>query len=268
MNSRSSFLVGLGLFFLSLGANASTVSLDVSSDYNFPLAGGGGGAIATLNGKSVETYCDDFYNSIDLSTDYTAYVTVLGTDANLSDTRFGNLPSTGWVAISLSSGDTTVDNWDDTFFNSGAGTSALARYEMVAYLVSQYNLSAGASVNNPIQEAIWTLMDPKAEGPAEDPSGANPTAYLEQAASWYVMMNTSSNVGALNSFLSQYEVLDQAGMSFDNGLGCGGFQEQIVAVPTPEPRLVSAMLLALFAAGAVLLRRTRLVHSNIHSASF
>ena len=159
-------------------------------------------------------------------------------------------------------GNTTLDSQDNAFFNTGLGTSSLARYEMVAYLVSLYNVSQGATTsNNQIQEAIWTIMDPKAEGAVIDPSGVNPASYLEQAVSWYSSMNTSANVGALNSFLSRFEVVSGASMNYSSGLGCGSFQEQIVMNPvaTPEPRGAVWMLLGLFAAAFMWLRRSRTI---------
>ena len=102
---------------------------------------------------------------------------------------------------------------------------------MAAYLVSLYNVSQGNNTaNNQIQEAIWTIMDPAAEGPVIDPSGVNPDSYLEQAVSWYNSM--SGNQTALNSFLSQFEIVSDPSMTgLGNGVGVGGFQEQIVMTP-------------------------------------
>jgi hypothetical protein len=274
MNSKTILGAGFALLITSIGATASSVPLDVSNNYDFQLAGGGGSAVANLNGVSYQIFCDNFANDINLGTDYSAYVTVLSTTANLSETRFGavtpsDTSSTGWEAITLNTGSTSVDSADQAFFDSGAGLSSLARYEMVAYLVSNYNLSQGNSnSNNAIQEAIWTLMDPAAEGPAENPSGQNPSSYLESAATWYVGMNTgATNLAALNAFLSNYDVVSDSTMSFaTNGPATGGYQEQIIdpssvpaphPVPTPEPRGIVGILGALVAASVVLARRNR-----------
>ena len=180
-----------------------------SSSYNFELAGGGGGASATLNGVPVEIFCDNFYNEIYVPSSNSANVTTLGTSANLGETRFGGVASTGWTPIMLSDGNTSLDNTDDAFFNNPngstpeAGSTALVRYEMVAYLVSLYNVSqGGTTANNQIQEAIWTSWIPRRREPVIDPSGVNPDSYLEQAAGWY--MNNSGNQNAMNSFLSQF----------------------------------------------------------------
>jgi hypothetical protein len=259
MKSQSIFGAGFALLFISLGASAGTLILTPTS-YNFQLAGGGGGASATLNGAPVEIYCDNFADDIYVPSDNSANVTTLGTGVSLSDTRFGGVSDTGWTTITLSDGNTTLDNADDQFFNDPngstpeAGSTALVRYEMVAYLVSLYNVSQGASTaNNGIQEAIWTLMDPAADGPVINPSGVNPDSYLEQAVTWYDSM--SGNQTALNSFLSQFEVVSDSNMTFSNGLGIGGFQEQIVM--TPEPRGGIWMLVGLLAGGFLLVRRRR-----------
>ena len=252
MKSKSIFGTGCALLFIALGANAGTVPFDTTS-YNFQLDGGGGGAAATLNGLPVEIFCDNFDDEIWVPGTYSANVTTLGTSADLSDTRFGGVSSTNWTAIALSDGNTTLDNQDNSFFNSGNGTSSLARYEMAAYLVSLYNMGQGNNTsNNSIQEAIWTILDPSAEGAPIDPSGANPDSYLEQAASWYGSMNT--NQTALNSFLSQFEIVSDPTMTFTNGVGTGGFQEQIV-MATPEPRGAVWMLLFLMVGGYLAVRR-------------
>ena len=258
MKSKSILGAGFGLLCITFGASANPVPLILSpSSYNFQLAGGGGGASATLNGAPVEIYCDNFFNEIYVPSNNSANVTTLGTGADLSDTRFGEVApgatSSGvWTSITLSDGNTTLDNQDDTFFNTGDGSSSLARYEMVAYLVSLYNQSLGDNTsNNQIQEAIWTLMDPTAQGAVIDPSGVNPTGYLEQAVTWYTSMN--ANPSALNSFLSHFEVVSDPSMTFSRGLGIGGFQEQIVM--TPEPRGVAWMLLFLMVGGFLVVRR-------------
>jgi hypothetical protein len=259
MKSKSIFGAGCALLFIALGANAGTVSVDTNS-YNFQLDGGGGGASATVNGAPAEIFCDNFNDEIWVPWDYSANVTTLGTGANLDETRFGGVDSTAWTTITLSDGNTTLDNQDDSFFNTGNGTSSLARYEMAAYLVSLYNVGQGNNTpNNGIQEAIWTILDPTAEGAVIDPSGVNPDSYLEQAVNWYTSMNATPS--ALNSFLSQFEILSDPSMTFNNGLGTGGFQEQIVMTPTatPEPRGAVWMLLFLMVGGYLVVRRSRAV---------
>ena len=245
MNSKFIYQTAFALLTMTFAANAGTVPFDVFN-YNYPLDGGGGGATATLGGVPVEIYCDDFNNDINAPSNNSAYVTTLSTNANLIDTRFGEVASNAWTNM------TSLGNTDDAFFNSGARTSGLARYEMVAYLVSLYNQGQGNNTsNNQIQEAIWTIMDPKAEGAVIDPSGVNASSYLEQAVTWYTSMN--ANQSSLNSFLSKFEIVSAANMTFSHGLGIGGFQEQIVM--TPEPRGGIWILLALALGGCLLWRR-------------
>src|ERR1700722_11541599 len=251
---------GYVLVFTAIGATAGTVPvpLDVTS-YNFVLAGGGGGSAATLNGVSVEIFCDDFANDLDAPSTHTGNVTDLSTSPDLSLTRFGGVASNAWTTITLNDG-AGVDAQDNSFFNTGNGTAALARYEMAAYLVSLYNVVKGSNPsNNEIQEAIWTIMDPKAEGAVINPSGLSPDSYLEQAASWYMGMNTPGNQGALNSFLSQFEIVTSPKLTYVNGLGIGGYQEQIIMDPvvTPEPRGGVWLLLFLLVVGFLGMRRFR-----------
>jgi hypothetical protein len=238
-----------GLFLFAFSASASSLPLVVGT-YNFQLDGGGGGAEATLNGVPVEIFCDDFYHDIYAPSTDSANVTGLSTSANLDETRFGDVSSSQWTQISLTGGGPATT--DDSFFNTGAGSSASARYDMVAYLVSQYNIAAGNTTsNNQIQEAIWTLMDPTAEGAVID-STINPTSYLEQAAAWY------SAGGATNSFLSQFEVVSDSNMTVPQiGVGTGGFQEQIVYMPAPEPSGAIWMLIGLLGVGGFLFQRSR-----------
>jgi hypothetical protein len=252
MKSKSILGAGFALLFITFGATAGTVTLD-RIYYNFPLAGGGGGATGTLNGVPIEMFCDDFSNDIGAGNSYTADAVQLSTSANLTDTRFGNISSTGWATMNISDGNTSLDMLDNAFFNSGPGTSSLARYEMAAYLVSLFNVSLGNNTtNNEIQEAIWTILDPKTIAPY-NPAGVADAAYLEQAASWY--NGISSNQTALNAFLSQFEIVSPTNMTFSNGLGIGGFQEQIVE--TPEPRGGVWVLLSLLLGSFLVVRRNR-----------
>jgi hypothetical protein len=256
MKIKHIFETALGFSLLTFSASAGSVPLVVGT-YNFQLDGGGGGAEATLNGVGVQIYCDNFANEIYLGSTNSANVTQLGSSENLDETRFGEVSS--WTSIDLTDTSSTGIA-DDAFFNSGSGDTAAARYAMAAYLVSQYSIPGGNSEsNNQIQEAIWTLMDPAAYGsgtPLIDPSGyAQPTTDLEAAAFWY------SEGGATNAFLSQFEVVSDANMtpgtSADGYVGVGGFQEQIVYTPAPEPRGSIWMLIGLFGVGGFLLQRAR-----------
>lgn len=237
--------------FLALSASADTLDL---TNYNFQLPGGGGGAEATLNGVAVEIFCDNFNNDIYVPSSNPANVTIPNTGANYDETRFGELGASAFTTITLSGSGTTVTT-DDGILN---GANGAARYDMVAYLVSLYNVAAGATTaNDKIQEAIWTLMDPTAEGPALNPDSINPTSDLEAAAGWYATMSAPGNTNALNSFLAQFEIVSDPTMTFTNGLGVGGFQEQIVYTPAPEPSGSIWMLIGLFGVAGFLVQRAR-----------
>jgi hypothetical protein len=266
MNRHLSYAITFALSIFTAGLSAETVTLQTIS-YNFSLDGNGGGAQAKLNGAPVEVFCDNFGNNIAVPTTYTANLTDLSTTANLDQTRFGGVTSGDWVTINLTGGDSTAAQ-DDTFFNSGAGSSALARYEMAAYLVSLYDVPLGANAaNSNIQSAIWALMDPTANSSSINANKV--TGDLEAAASWYMSMN-AGNLNALNAFLNGFGIISSPKMTFSNGLGVGGFQEQIVRLPmapTPEPRAGIFALLGLFIGGGFLWRRSHRTASGVHAAS-
>jgi hypothetical protein len=281
MKSKSFFEASLAVLLAAVGASAGTVPLDTST-YNFQLPGDGGGASATLNGVNVETFCINFADTIWVPYNYPGVdVTKLSTTANLSLTRFGGVSSDGvtngpevanvWTTITLNDGNTSLDNTDNAFFNDngtpGAGSTSLARYEMVAYLVSLYNQNAGATTANiDIQEAIWTLMDPVAEGAATNPTNANPDSYLEAAAAWY--KSAIGNTATMNFFLAQFQIVSDPGMTFSNGLGSLGFQEQMVMTPAPvpEPRGGVWVVLGVMLGGFLIARRNRRAGSTQLSA--
>jgi hypothetical protein len=271
MNKRMILGAGFTLLLMTLGASAGTVQLDVSGNYNFPLAGGGGGATATVNGVSYQIFCVDFDNEINLNTDYSATETQLGTSANLSGTRFGGISGAGWTQFS------TLGTADDAFLNTGGGgASALARYSMVAYLDTLYvqtnqNTNPTLTDNNEIQNAIWSLLDPAGETVPN--TGYNGASYLEQAVTWYLAMDTAPNLTALNAFLADFDILSPTSMKCSNDLVNCGFQEQIIdptpgpiptPVPTPEPRGSMWMIAGVLALGTFLWRRNG---SNVHSTN-
>jgi hypothetical protein len=221
------------LLFLVAAAEANPVQFDTES-YNFALTGGGGGESGLLDSDvSVETFCDNFNNEIYIGQDYSAYISTLITGSDLSHTRFGS--NSSWQTINLS-GDAT----DSAIIN---GANALARYQMAAFLVSQYQLKQGSNAsNNGLQAAIWDIMDP-ASSPAA-PTYANAAQALEEAAEWYA--NPNSN----RSFLADFIIVSDSTMG-PGGAGqplSGGFQEQLTMLmtPVPEPRAVLWILMGSF----------------------
>lgn len=217
--------------------------------YNFPLIGGGGGSSALLDQTTtVEIYCNDFNNDIYVPhSNYSATLSLLS--APSPTTRFGGMDASGFKAVTINDGDSD-DSADANAINTA---DALARYQMAAYLVSQYQPAAGNnSFNNNIQMAIWEILDPTGY---PDPMGINPSAQpteaFEMASAWYL----GTNEAGRESYLSNYRIVSDSTMTCSKlaSGACapdmplvGGFQEQIAFIPTPEPALSSLLAGATF----------------------
>jgi hypothetical protein len=233
-------LIGCSLAFLimAVAGEANPVQFDTDT-YNFALTGGGGGVSGVLSGDlSVETFCDNFDNDIFVGRDYSAYLSTLTTGSNLSHTRFGS--NSSWQTISIS-GDTI----DAAIINDA---DALARYQMAAFLVSQYQIGQGGNaLNNGVQAAIWDILDPSSS--PEAPAHSDADAALKEAAEWYA--NPNSN----RAFLADFLIISDPSMSWVAGGDplSGGFQEQLTMLPPtllqspiPEPRAAVWFLAGLF----------------------
>ena len=220
--------------------------LDTVSN-NFLLANGGGGASATLNNSlNIEIFNVDFANDIIVPhNNYSANLTALTSFGFTAGTaRFGN--NTSWRTVTLS--DDATDGGSDDAADSAIinAANALGRYQMAAYLVSQYNLAGGGNAaNNGIQTAIWELLDPSSYVLA--PFSADPSSALEQAAIWFSLTSTA----ARDSYLMDYRIVSDTTMQACGVVACGGFQEQITAsvtvTPVPEPKSAYLLLMVLFA---------------------
>ncbi|HEY1240836.1 MAG TPA: hypothetical protein VGF16_09780 [Bryobacteraceae bacterium] len=239
------------ILLLSFGL-AKADRLDTTS-YNFQLNGGGGGSAATLNlTTQIEIFCNDFNNDI--------YVPVSNYSANLTtftaagmaagNTRFGAMDASGFKTISLT--DTIAQNT----INAANG---LARYEMAAYLVSQYDLPGGNdAANNNLQMAIWELLDPISyPDPLNVNPSAQPAADLALAGDWYYGTTEAQR----EAYLQNYRIVSDATMTCP-AAGCGanapkvgGFQEQITRIP----EVGSFSLLALGLIGIAFRARRRRV---------
>src|SRR5579872_1137781 len=184
-------LAATALLALSVVATAGPVTLDTQS-YNFPLDNGGGGASATLNKtQNIEIFCVDYANDIYVPVQgYSANLSTITSGSDLSETRFGG--QTSWADLTGLSG-----GLGNPFTGSDANTldnitSALARYQMAAYLVSTYNLKSNPTnspANDGIQQAIWDILDPNTFAVF---SGATTDNALAGAVNWY-SSNSSSN---------------------------------------------------------------------------
>ena len=236
MTTQVGRLAAILLFAFGL-ANAD--QLDTKS-YNFQLNGGGGGASAMLDlTKQLEIYCNDFSNDIYVPhSNYSANLTTF-TAAGLAagNTRFGNMDASAFNSVTINDGDSVNDATEQSTIN---GASALGRYQMAGYLVSQYNLAGGNNAfNNNIQMAIWELLDPASytTAPMSLNPSAQPTEALEMAADWY----QGTDETARETYLQNYRIVSDATMTCPTG-GCvsnsllpmvGGFQEQIASLPEP-----------------------------------
>src|SRR2546423_5030264 len=227
---------------------ASPHQLDTIS-YNFGLAGGGGGSAAKLDRSlDIEIFCVDFANEIIVpQNNYSANLTpITSFGFTAGTTRFGN--NTSWRTVTI--GDDATDGGSDDAADSAIvnARDALGRYQMAAYLISQYNRPAGnTAANNGIQTAIWTILDPSSYSAAL--VTADPSAALEQAAVWY---NTTT-VAARDSYLMNYRIVSDTTMTSCGPVLCAGFQEQITVVP--EPRYVGLLLIGLLALLSIRVRK-------------
>src|SRR5712692_7443362 len=136
------------LLFLAIEANANPSTLYTLS-YNFQLDANGGGLSATLNNVNIEMFCDDFAHQIwapygpPTYPGYTVNVSNLSSGSDLSLTRFGGV--TSWTSVNIAG--------DPTDSNTINNANALARYQMAAYLVTQYHLADNPS-NDPYNDGI------------------------------------------------------------------------------------------------------------------
>src|SRR5205807_1723182 len=163
-------------------------------------------------------------------TGYSAVLTPLtSTGFDASGTRFGNNGSWRTVTVADDGTDGGADDAADSAIINAA--NALGRYQMAAFLVSQYNVAAGNTAsNNGIQTAIWQILDPSSYSLAS--FNADPSDALEHAAVWF---NTTSSA-ARDSYLMNYNIVSDTTMTSCGPVACGGFQEQIASVPAvPEP---------------------------------
>lgn len=243
---RFSLITTVLLSFATAAIAGPTHVLDTNS-YNFQLNNGGGGAQATLDkSQSIEIFCVDYANDIYVPVqNYSADLTTITSGSDLSDTRFGNVAAGNWTSISSS---------QVTDANTINTANDLGRYQMAAYLVSQYSFAGGNNPsNNGIQQAIWDILDPKSYNAFYNTATDNA---LEGAAQWYTAMGGNSGSSALDSFLTNYRIVSSATMTAcasGTGLLCGGFQEQIAVVP--EPRHLALMLMGLLLVGSAVFRK-------------
>ena len=181
-----------------------------------PVSGYGGGFKSTLDGSVQMMFCVDFANDVSIPSTTSVDVSSF---SNLSNTRFGATPAPTFIYGSY---------------------SALERYEMAAFLVTQYsffgsplpssNAFFGDTNNRGVQSAIWTLLDATGEN-YNAPSGSqtgNVGTWLTTADSW---LHGASD----KSFLSNFRIVSDASfasLGYPGRLNVG--IQEFLTYSTPE----------------------------------
>jgi len=203
---------------------------------------GGGEFSGTVNGYSTLFWCVDDQEEFNFGDTGFGNVTLLGNvGANANFVKFGNVTNGGtprWT------------NTTDTFDSVTLPGDATSRFEMAAYLVSQYNgftsSESGAIVANTsqdlaIQEAIWSLTNNSSLSggfstiSGNDSNNTTDQYWIHQAllnyagvntADWAVVSWTTDSSGNLNLQSDKQTFLVQV-------------------APTPEPRLYGVLMAAM-----------------------
>ena len=215
--------------------------------------GTGGGFEATVAGFDTILWCVDAEEDIWFPTKYSTDIVQLSTVAtNASDVRYGNVSGvyssttnpTGW-ALDLGASD----------------NDALARFEMAAYLVSQYgNFPAGPSgndaasiaMNKEIQTAIWEITWNNSVSPgggityaaisSAAPSGVPSATFLPAVQNYINQAQACIDHPASCAFNpANYAVVSGPLTSVTSGdLASLGYQTYIVQL-TPEPTSIALL---------------------------
>ncbi|HVW08179.1 MAG TPA: PEP-CTERM sorting domain-containing protein [Bryobacteraceae bacterium] len=143
MRTKLTILAGALIFGASMGQAATSYILDFNTQSNSPgLVYDGSYAISpysgTVNGTSVNLYCDDFNDTINFGQqNISVYSTALNADSSTlsAQTRYG------------------AANPSSTYTDSGS-----TLYEEMAWLATQMQYT-GSTNDKAIQEAIWQLTD-------------------------------------------------------------------------------------------------------------
>jgi hypothetical protein len=222
---------------------------------------GGGEFAGTVNGYSTLYWCVDDQEEFTFGDSGYGNVTLLSNvAANSSSVKYGNVTNggtPGWT------------NTTDTFDSVALPGTATSRFEMAAYLVSQYNgfvgNESGAVVSNTaqdlaIQEAIWSLTNNSSLSGGFSTISGNDTVnttdqyWIHQAllnyasintADWAVVSWTTDSLGNLNYQSDKQTFLVQV-------------------TPTPEPRFYGVLILAMAGLG-FFARRRQLVTKRVSS---
>jgi hypothetical protein len=262
------------LAWSDLGSNDLTVTgpsdfvgaYTISGDSEPTVTGYGGafqGTIATnIPSQTYATmlFCDDFSNDVSIPSEM-VQVDIISFDAGvdfLNQTRFG---AVSWQPVqdSLPTGETVSQSVQNTINNA----NSLQRYEMAAYLMSNYSFFDSGLPgsdnyysdpnNTGIQSAIWDVLNPSSDlylPPADSGQDGNLTAWLTNAANWLPTANSAQN----QALLSQFRVVTDVAIAQASGgqKTQVGIQEFLMTQPgaaqaqvVPEPGIYGVLSLAL-----------------------
>jgi hypothetical protein len=169
-------------------------------------------------------FCDDFSNDVSIPSQM-IQVDITSLDAGvdfLNQTRFGAVTSWRPIQDSLP----TSETLSQTVQNTINGATSLQRYEMAAYLMSNYSFfdsgppTSDNYYSDPndagIQSAIWDILNPSSDlyfPPTDAGQDGNVTTWLTNAASWLPTANSAANRALLSDFqiVSDVAILQASG---------------------------------------------------------
>jgi hypothetical protein len=242
------------------GNFVGTFTISSAPGLNEPTVSGyGGGFGANIASNVIEVFCIDFANDVDLPSSHSVNVTPIAAGTQFTkDTRSGAVTSWRPLENYLPAG-LTVTPALQTAITAIDNASALQRYEMAAYLVSNYtffnqqppqssNAYYGDATDRGIQSAIWAIMDPSSDAylpPSSLSDSGNIAAWLEKASAWLPTANNAAN----QQLLSRFRIVSDSQIASSSTPTRVGIQEFLTVVPVPEPSfyvLLTAGLAILF----------------------
>jgi hypothetical protein len=207
------------------------------------MLGGDAGADGNLeNGVLKYLYCVDFQNDVYIpSRVYAANLTTLTNGADMSNTLYGRTdaqwaPGDAAKPIVFTNATFQIDAT-----HSLTPASALQRYQMAAWLISQYSLPNAN--RNAIQYAIWQALAVNA--PAGEPANKFPKLNAKTTAAVNDLLAAAADFvknDYSDAFFSHYHVVTQVAPLYLHGPN--QIQEFIVA--NPEPALLAVPMAGIF----------------------
>jgi hypothetical protein len=186
-------------------------------------------------------YCVDFSNDVTIP-DWNIGVNLTPIAAGTQfqdDTRFGDVTSWRPVQDYLPASDPSLSSSVITTINNA---TALERYQMAAYLVSNYAFFNNAlptstevysdATDRGIQSAIWAILDPTSDlyvSPTSLSDSGNINYWLTKAAQWLPTANTKAG----EQLLGRFVIVSDAKIAGSSNPTQVGIQEFITLVPEP-----------------------------------